>query len=32
VWTHTRKSVTIEAVDEHGQVLATGRFGTDSSG
>lgn len=27
-----KKSVTIEAVDEHGTVLATGRFGTDSSG
>jgi transposase len=27
-----KKSVTIEAVDEHGQVLATGRFGTDSAG
>jgi transposase len=27
-----KKSVTIEAVDEHGQVLATGRFGTDSNG
>ena len=27
-----KKSVTIEAVDEHGAVLATGRFGTDSSG
>jgi transposase len=31
VWTH-KKSVTIEAVDEHGQVLATGRFATDSNG
>ncbi len=27
-----KKSVTIEAVDEHGQVLAVGRFATDSSG
>jgi hypothetical protein len=27
-----KKSVTIEAVDESGQVLATGRFGTDSTG
>lgn len=27
-----KKSVTIEVVDDHGQVLATGRFGTDSSG
>jgi len=27
-----KKSVTIGAVDEHGQVLATGRFGTDSAG
>jgi transposase len=27
-----KKSVTIEAVDEHGQVLATGRFPTDSTG
>ncbi len=27
-----KKSVTIEAVNEHGQVLATGRFGTDSTG
>jgi transposase len=27
-----KKSVTIEAVDEQGQVLATGRFGTDSAG
>ena len=27
-----KKSVTIEAVDEHGQVLATGRFGTDNTG
>ena len=27
-----KKSVTIEAVDEHGTVLATGRFGTDSGG
>jgi hypothetical protein len=27
-----KKSVTIEAVDEHGTVLATGRFGTDSAG
>jgi hypothetical protein len=27
-----KKSVTIEAVDEHGQVLATGRFATDSTG
>jgi hypothetical protein len=27
-----KKSVTIEAVDEHGQVLATGRFATDSAG
>jgi len=27
-----KKSVTIEAVEEHGQVLATGRFATDSSG
>jgi hypothetical protein len=24
--------VTIEAVDEHGQVVATGRFGTDTAG
>ena len=27
-----KKSVTIEAVDEQAQVLATGRFGTDSTG
>jgi transposase len=27
-----KKSVTIEAVDEHGQVLGTGRFGTDTVG
>jgi transposase len=27
-----KKSVTIEAVDEHGTVLATGRFATDSNG
>jgi transposase len=27
-----KKSVTIEAVDEHAQVLATGRFGTDTTG
>jgi len=27
-----KKSVTIEAVDEHGAVLATGRFATDSNG
>ena len=27
-----KKSVTIEAVDEQGQKLATGRFGTDSTG
>ena len=27
-----KKSVTIEVVDEHGQVLATGRFETDSNG
>jgi len=27
-----KKSVTIEVVDEHGQVLATGRFTTDSNG
>ena len=27
-----KKSVTIEAVDEHGQVLATGRFPTDTGG
>ena len=27
-----KKSVTIEAVEEHGQVLATGRFATESSG
>jgi transposase len=27
-----KKSVTIEAVDEHGQVLATGRFATDNNG
>ena len=27
-----KKSVTIEAVDEHGTVLATGRFATDNAG
>src|SRR5687768_10538494 len=27
-----KKSVTIEAVDEHGTVLARGRFGTDAAG
>ena len=27
-----QKSVTFEAVDEHGTVLATGRFGTDTAG
>jgi transposase len=27
-----KKSVTIEAVDEHAQVLSTGRFGTDTTG
>ena len=27
-----KRSVTIEAVDEHAQVLATGRFGTDTAG
>ena len=27
-----KKSVTIEAVDEHGTVLARGRFGTDTAG
>ena len=27
-----KRSVTIEAVDEHGQVLATGRFPTDTGG
>jgi hypothetical protein len=27
-----KKSVTIEAIDEQGQVLATGRFATDSKG
>jgi transposase len=27
-----KKSVTIEAVDEHGTVLAIGRFGTDRTG
>ena len=27
-----KKSVTIEVVDEHGQVLAIGRFTTDSNG
>jgi len=27
-----KKSVTIEAVDEHATVLATGRFGTDTTG
>jgi transposase len=27
-----KKSVTIEVVDDHGQVLATGRFTTDSNG
>ena len=27
-----KQSVTIEAVDEHGQVLATGRFDTDAGG
>lgn len=27
-----KRSVTIEAVDEHAQVLATGRFGTDTTG
>jgi transposase len=27
-----KKSVTIEVVDEHGRVLATGRFGTDGNG
>jgi transposase len=27
-----KKSVTIEAVDEHGHVLSTGRFDTDSAG
>ena len=27
-----KRSVTIEAVDEHGQVVATGRFGTDTAG
>jgi uncharacterized protein YbjT (DUF2867 family) len=31
VWTH-KKSVTIEVVDEQGQKLAIGRFGTDSTG
>jgi hypothetical protein len=27
-----KKSVTIEAVDEYGHVLSTGRFGTDTAG
>ena len=27
-----KKSVTIEAVDKHAEVLATGRFGTDTTG
>jgi transposase len=27
-----KSSVTFEAVDEHGHVLATGRFGTDTAG
>ena len=27
-----KKSVTIEAVDDQGRVLATGRFGTDKAG
>ena len=27
-----KKSVTIEAVDEHGRMLATGRIATDSNG
>jgi hypothetical protein len=27
-----RKSVTIEAVDDHGRMLATGRIATDSNG
>jgi hypothetical protein len=27
-----KDSVTIEAVDGHGQVLARGRFGTDTAG
>src|SRR6266545_1354070 len=27
-----KRSVTIEAVDDHAQVLATGRFGTDTTG
>jgi transposase len=27
-----KKSVTIEAVDEHGSVLARGRYGTDTAG
>lgn len=27
-----KRSVTIEVVDEHGRVLSTGRFGTDTAG